>query len=116
MSDIMPAGPNPRPDWSDEDWEIFATWIKSILHTNVIQLTFSKVDGTERTMNCTLHPDALPKVPVAESKTDRKQSTTSIAVFDVDLKEWRSFRIKNVRQIQFDLLGSNYPFPTGPKP
>jgi hypothetical protein len=65
-------------------------------------------------MNCTLHPDALPKVPVAESKTDRKQSTTSISVFDVDLKEWRSFRIKNVRQIQFDLLG--HPFPTGPKP
>lgn len=105
MSDIMPAGPNPRPDWSDADWEIFATWIKSVLRTNVVQISFNKVDGTERTMKCTLNPKMLPPEPVTEDKKERKVSTTSIAVFDVDLKEWRSFRTKQVNQIKFMLVG-----------
>ena len=105
MSDIMPAGPNPRPDWSDKDWEIFATWIKSILRTNVVQISFNKVDGTERTMKCTLNPTMLPPAPLTEDKKERKVSTSSIAVFDVDLKEWRSFRTKQVNQIKFMFVG-----------
>ena len=116
MSDIMPAGHNPRPDWSDEDWAIFDTWLRSILHSNIVQLTFTKVDGTERTMNCTLMPDMLPQVVVSEDKKERKVSTTSIAVCDVELKEWRSFRTTHVKQIRFDFVGRTYPFPTGPKP
>ena len=102
----MPAGPNPRPDWTDADWRIFTTWIKSVLRTNVVKISFNKVDGTERTMNCTLMPELLPPVVVSEDKKERKESTSSIAVFDVDLKEWRSFRTTHVNQLTFMFAGA----------
>ena len=119
MSDIMPNGHTPKEDWAPEDWEIFQSWLTGLLHTNVVDVTFTKVDGTERTMNCTLNPDLLPPAPVTESKKERKQSTTSIAVFEVDLKQWRSFRTADVKRVGFT-LGSEpereWTFPTGPKP
>jgi len=40
---------------------------------------------------------------LAEGKTPRKESTTSIRVFDNDLKEWRSFTIKNVTRVEFSI-------------
>lgn len=116
MSDIMPAGPNPRPDWADEDWEIFGTWIRNVLRTNIVQVTFTKVDGSERTLKCTLNPDFLPIEVITENKKERKQSTSSIAVFDVDLDAWRSFRVKDVKQLVFNIGDDTVPFPTYNKP
>jgi hypothetical protein len=55
-------------------------------------------------MNCTLKPELLPEAkPLAEGKTPRKESTTSIRVFDNDLKEWRSFTTKNVNRVEFTI-------------
>jgi hypothetical protein len=118
MSDIMPNGPSPKADWTEDDWAIFSTWVRGLLHTNVVNVTFMKVDGTERTLKCTLNPELLPAVPVTETKKERKQSTTSIAVFEVDLKEWRSFRVADVKRVDFSLgpVNEPWPFPTGPKP
>jgi len=126
MSDIMPNGPTPKEDWAPEDWEIFQSWLTGLLHTNVVIVTFTKVDGTERTMKCTLNPALLPVVPVTESKKERKQSTTSIAVFEVDLQEWRAFRVAEVKRVAFSIgddqplieeeTGEFWPFPLRPKP
>ena len=126
MSDIMPNGPSPKADWTAEDWEIFSTWLRGLLHTNVVNVTFMKVDGTERTLKCTLNPELLPVAPVTESKKERKVSATTIAVFEVDLQEWRSFRVADVKRIAFSLgddqpqleeeTGENWPFPLRPKP
>lgn len=116
MSDIMPNGPNPKADWTDEDWSIFETWIRGVLHTNDTQITFTKKDGTERVMRCTLDPELLPPaLPIVEGKVPRKESTTAIRVYDLDLSEWRSFTIKSVKNITFS-LGAASPFPTGTKP
>jgi hypothetical protein len=116
MSDIMPNGHAPKSDWASEDWEIFQSWLRGLLHSNIVNVTFTKVDGTERTMKCTLNPEFLPAVPVTEAKKERKVSPTSIAVFEVDLKEWRSFRVADVKRIAFSLgddqlrIGENSPF------
>ena len=66
-------------------------------------VTFTKVDGTERVMECTLNTDLIPedKQPV-ESKpkadgTPKKESTEVIRVFAFDVQEWRSFRVDSVR-------------------
>lgn len=81
-------------------------WLKSMLPMGPMTITFTKADGTERVMNCTLDPNMLPiteNKPLAEGKQPRKESTTSIRVFDLDKKEWRSFTTKNVRRVQLSI-------------
>ena len=78
------------------------SWLKMVLNQQPATITFTKLDGTERVMNCTLEASKLPPaVPLAEGKTPRKESTSTKAlrVFDLEKKEWRSFTIKNVKSV-----------------
>jgi hypothetical protein len=57
-------------------------------------------------MKCTLDPELLPKVEpklVTEDKKPRKESTTSMRVFDLEKNEWRSFTIKSIKHISATL-------------
>jgi len=77
-------------------------WLKSVLQNVPATITFTKVDGTERVMKCTLEAKELPPVvPLVEGKTPRKEttSTKALRVFDLEKKEWRSFTVKNLKQI-----------------
>ena len=98
---------HPTKDWTDSDWNKFTSWLNGMLKINEnMTITFTKVDGTERVMNCTLKPELLPVVevkPLSEGKQPRKESTTSIRVFDLEKKEWRSFTIKNVTRVEFSI-------------
>lgn len=87
-------------EWNDNDWNSFSNWLSGILHVNPVTVTFTKKDGTERVMRCTLQPELLPKVELKENTKPRKESTTSMRVFDLDKNEWRSFTIKSVKQIR----------------
>lgn len=81
-------------------------WLKSMLHMGPATVTFTKVDGSERVMQCTLEAEKLPPaVPLAEGKTPRKEttSTKALRVFDLEKKEWRSFTIKNVKRIELSV-------------
>jgi len=69
--------------------------IKEILLNEVVSLSFEKKDGSIREMTATLIADQLPVVDAAASKEkplNNKKSDSSIAVWDVDKKAWRSFR------------------------
>ena len=94
---------NPTSDWKDKEWDSFRDWISSVLKTTEMQVTFYKKDGTERVMKCTLNPEVLPPIVVKEDKKERKIPEHSMAVFDTELKEWRSFVIKSVKHISFTL-------------
>ena len=98
---------HPTKDWAEKDWNKFTTWLNSMLKINEsTTVTFTKQDGTERVMTCTLKPELLPEVevkPLAEGKQPRKESTTSIRVFDLEKKEWRSFTIKNITRVEFTI-------------
>lgn len=80
-------------------------WLKDILTVTEATVTFTKVDGTERVMKCTLEANKLPPVVVKEDTKPRKQSdsTKALRVFDVDKQEWRSFTIKNIKKIELTL-------------
>lgn len=81
-------------------------WLKSMLHLGPATITFTKVDGSERVMKCTLEAEKLPPaVPLAEGKTPRKEtaSTKALRVFDLEKKEWRSFTTKNVKHIEIHI-------------
>jgi hypothetical protein len=80
-------------------------WLKDILTVTEATVTFTKVDGTERVMRCTLEANKLPPVVIKEDVKPRKQSdsTKALRVFDVEKQEWRSFTIKNIKRIQLSL-------------
>lgn len=80
--------------------KIDLTILVAALKERIISVRFTKVDGSERTMNCTLDMalipvDKLPKTETASVHNEEPESTV-IRVFDVDLQEWRSFRKDNV--------------------
>jgi hypothetical protein len=65
-------------------------------------VVFTKVDGTKRTMNCTLSADLIPtdKMPKLPENGEPikliKENLDVIRVFDQEKQEWRSFRIDSV--------------------
>ncbi len=76
-------------EWTDEGAELFFDRIKEILREQEIKITFTKKDGTERVMRCTLDPNKLPVQESTETSTTRKVSTETMAVFDLDVQGWR---------------------------
>ena len=92
---------NDNPDFDAETrWrEIF-----HLLGQHQCQVTFTKVDGTERKMPCTLKPDLLPQIEISENKnTTRKENTEVLRVFVTDINQWRSFRVENFKDIRLIL-------------
>lgn len=80
-------------------------WLKDMLSVTEATVTFTKVDGTERVMKCTLEAAKLPVVELKEDAKPRKQSdsTKALRVFDVEKQEWRSFTVKNIKKIELSL-------------
>lgn len=75
-------------------------WLISALSSGPVQVLFSKKNGEERLMNCTLQESV---VPVYEKKTDKiKQKNEEVlSVWDLDKSEWRSFRLDSIKKITF---------------
>ena len=67
------------------------------LKRNVIKVTFTKVNGDERIMNCTLHDSVLPE---SNGKSKKKENLEVLSVWDIDKDAWRSFRIDSVKEIK----------------
>jgi len=94
---------------------VIRDWVKDLLQKGNVTVTFTKADGTDREMRCTLDlarvpQDKLPKgdVPVEhllkESKKPRKEPDPhSLRVFDLDKKEWRSFRFDRLRKVSTEI-------------
>jgi hypothetical protein len=67
--------------------------LRKCLKHETLLVSFTKKDGTQRTMRCTLAESAVPaKDQPAKETGTRSVPTTSLAVFDLDKQEWRSFR------------------------
>ncbi len=94
---------------NDDNKAIIRDWIKSLLQNGSITVTFTKADGTDREMLCTLNPEHLPPMPmpidgiVKESKERKKPDEHSIRVFDLEKGEWRSFRFDRLKKVTAEL-------------
>ena len=90
--------------WIQADWDNFKSTLTTLLKSREVTICFTKKDGTERVMRCTLTPDLLPLPNVNESKVatkpERKKSDTSIAVYDLDAHGWRSFVITSIKNVK----------------
>jgi hypothetical protein len=95
---------------SDKEFDEFKTWTLGLLHDENLKsglcVTFTKKDGTEREMHCTLVSSKIPADKQPKSLSESENSSTSgsaVRVFDTDIGEWRSFRWDSVTKVQFDL-------------
>jgi len=99
----MVVMPNPSGKWTEQEWDGFREFLRMVLNKQTVEVTFTKVNGDIRVMECTLDPNVLPKVVVNEDapKREKKRSDTSLAVYDVKAEGWRSFIIKNVNKVLY---------------
>ena len=74
-------------------------WLTKLLQDSIVEVTFTKKDGSERIMKCTLKEEYLPEIVGAE----RKKNEESLAVFDLDMEDWRSFRWDSIKQVNFSI-------------
>jgi hypothetical protein len=72
-----------------------------ILRHNIVSVTFTKVNGEERVMRCTLQTDHVPNASSqnGELVVEGKSTSNNVSVWDVDANGWRSFRIASVKNI-----------------
>ncbi len=72
------------------------------LKKEVTTVTFTKANGDERVMVCTLIEGMLPKVEVKEGARKVAVNLEVIRVYDLDAKGWRSFRVDSVTRVVTD--------------
>jgi hypothetical protein len=71
--------------------------IVNILRETDALVTFTKVDGTERKMRCTLREGvAEPTLGTSTRPTNQE----IVNAWDLDNGGWRSFRVANVKNIE----------------
>ena len=77
-------------------------WLRGVLRDGPVTVTFTKKNGEERILKCTLKQDI---VPLYEKKTDREKAKNDnvLSVWDLDLSEWRSFRFDSIKKIEFSI-------------
>lgn len=75
--------------------------LQQILVGTVATVVFTKVDGTQRTINCTLLPEYVPAGSGVNGQQllTEQSATNTITVWDLDNSAWRSIRVDNVKSI-----------------
>ena len=76
--------------------------LMKMLKENVVEVTFTKLDGEKRVMPCTLVPEYLPPAkkdePITQKKV-RELSDKVVAVWAIESKGFRSFRYDRVEKV-----------------
>lgn len=78
-------------------------WLISHLKMGPVNVTFLKKDGSKRVMNCTLEESVIPVQEKSSDAKERKVNEEVIPVYDLDKKEWRSFRLDSILTVSFTL-------------
>ena len=94
---------------NEKEFKIFKEWTYGLLRDNNVKhlcVTFTKADGTEREMFCTLSESKIPsekqpKSQASDSETTGNGDGSAIRVFDTSIQEWRSFRWDSVKKVSF---------------
>ena len=88
-------------DFTDDETR---NWLRNLLKSEVVTLTFTKKDGTKREMLSTLCESRIPKSEKStESAGTRKYSEEAQPVYDIEAKGWRSFRWDSLSMIEFSI-------------
>jgi len=77
-------------------------WLLGLLRSQIVDITFTKKDGSERILKCTLMESKIPTEKVPKG-TEKSKNDEVVPVFDVENDGWRSFRWDSIKQINFTL-------------
>jgi hypothetical protein len=75
-------------------------YLRELLGHNDCEITFTKLDGSVRTMLFTLRADAMPQQAVNEHHQTRLHKPETLTVWCLDKSEWRAFRVANVTEVR----------------
>lgn len=71
-----------------------------MLRNNIVTVTFTKVNGEERTMKCTLMSEYVPNAPTSSGQVLLQESESkAVSVWDTEMNGWRSFRVDSVKSV-----------------
>ena len=73
--------------------------VAELARENVIRVTFTKSDGTERIMVCSLLDQYLPPI-MEDAEVITKDNPNVLAVMDLQARSWRSFRINSIIKVE----------------
>jgi len=76
--------------------EIEYNELRNLLRENVLRVVFTKLDGSEREMFCTLMPETIEGTFSSDRQKKSPTNTRSIAVFDTQIQGWRSMIVENI--------------------
>ena len=93
--------------WEEMEWKNFRNSLSEVLTFNTCTVTFIKKNGDERVMTCTLQPELLPTKVIVEGEEKKpkvlKDPLNSLPVYDINAKGWRSFIVKNIKAVTFEV-------------
>ena len=101
---------------NEKELALFKKWLTGHLKYGPTTVVFTKKDGTEREMLCTINPELVPQEPIVEDviKKEKKVNEEVMPVYDLEAKGWRSFRWDSVKQVTFK-IGEEREFDTTPQ-
>ena len=82
--------------------EVNRKWLNQLLSDGVVAVKFTKKDGTDRSMVCTLSSKVIPNEYTPRGEDKREKSSDALAVFDLEKEGWRSFRWDSVKSVSVD--------------
>lgn len=65
--------------------------LSELLHNNVVNVKFKKINGDERLLRCTLQSKYIPESQTGSSRT-KKPNDKVLSVWSIEDNGWRSFR------------------------
>jgi hypothetical protein len=81
--------------------------LKNLLKENIVSISFTKTDGTDRTMLCTLKNNFLPAATETKESTKKKaENDNVVSVWDLEKNAFRSFRFNALKS--YDLIEEGY--------
>lgn len=88
----------------------FQTWLKGLLYDDIVtdlRITFTKKDGTDREMYCTLSESRIPTDKQPKESQTPSTGGSALRVFDTEKQEWRSFRWDSIKNVEFSIGEQN---------
>ena len=79
--------------------------LKDFLSDEIIEVSFTKKNGEDRVMKCTLMPKEIPAemAPKNIGNPPDEENRDYLNVFDVEAQGWRSFILSSVKYVKTNL-------------
>ena len=91
-----------EPILDSNDPSSLRKYLIEVLSSNVLEIDFTKKDGTQRKMVCTLQESKLPKPDHTDGEKPARKSTNEsiIHVYDLEKNDWRSIIIDSIKSYE----------------